>query len=112
MKKLERTDLAEGHELERILLGRARTDFAEGHELERIFLAGDVTWNAGNSATAPISFISRERYRQKHALQLVLLCENRSSRSCYPAKTVRYSQKKCVTTRVTLQKKCVTAFSL
>ena len=49
---------------------------------------------------------------QKHALQLVLLCENSSSGSCYSAKTVRYSLKKCVTTRVTLRKKCVTAFSL
>ena len=40
MKKLERTDFAEEHELERILFGRARTDFAEEHELERIFFDG------------------------------------------------------------------------
>ena len=38
MKKLERTDFAEEHELERILFRRARTVFAEEHELERIFL--------------------------------------------------------------------------
>ena len=74
--------------------------------------AAEVTRNEGNSAIAPVSFILHERYRQKHALQLVLLCENRSSKACYSAKTVRYSPKKCVTTRVTLRKQCVTAFSL